>query len=124
MGKRHRRERAKKKTAILIERSRHIGHAGFCQRCGSALTAATPLRMIDDDDDQKSRAVPEPGNLSYCFYCGLIMVFDEHLQLHPITQEQKLWWQTYARAEWDVWSKLAGECHSRYLEQTAPWRMR
>jgi hypothetical protein len=51
----------------------------ICWHCDRALDAATP---IDDD------AVPEPGAVSLCMYCGAVSYFEHDLRLRPPTHAE------------------------------------
>jgi hypothetical protein len=52
---------------------------GTCPTCGKTLDGLT--NPVDDDLDM------HPGDISICFYCGTILVFNEELQLVPCTDE-------------------------------------
>lgn len=49
-----------------------------CPVCGKVLDTAS------------GNAAPEPGDISVCFYCHNIMVFDENLALQKADEENEL----------------------------------
>jgi len=59
-------------------KSKHI-EAGPCPTCGKKLDGLT--NPVDDDLDQ------QPGDVSICFHCGTILVFNENLELVPCSDE-------------------------------------
>ena len=51
-----------------------------CLRCGALMDAASHL--TDDD------ATPEPGDVTICLYCGMLMAFSEDLTFRELTEEE------------------------------------
>ncbi len=54
-----------------------------CSACGTILDVS---RRIDDD------AVPTPGDVSVCFYCGHVTLFDHDLSLRELSAEEAARW--------------------------------
>ncbi len=53
-----------------------------CLGCGEEMDYAAPL---PGDDDLRG---PRPGDLSLCMYCGLLMAFDEELEVRLMTPQE------------------------------------
>lgn len=51
-----------------------------CPVCGNKLDAATHVK--------EKEIVPAPGDISICFYCATVSMFDENLKLEQMTNEQ------------------------------------
>jgi hypothetical protein len=49
-----------------------------CLGCGRRLDCAS----------RRDEAVPEPGSMSICWYCGYLAVFTEDLTLRPLTSRE------------------------------------
>ncbi len=50
-----------------------------CTKCHTPLELATNLADANGPG-------PEPGNITFCLYCGAVNVFDDELQLREPTQ--------------------------------------
>lgn len=57
-----------------------LDHSNPCPECGESLDGVTPAT----DDDRP----PEPGDLSVCAYCGVMLQFDADLKSQPLTAEE------------------------------------
>jgi len=64
----------------------HIGSGRMpeskCPSCGETLSAATGIAKDEIP-------VPEPGNFTFCAYCGGLAVFTEGLELRFPTQQER-----------------------------------
>lgn len=50
-----------------------------CPSCGKSNNSTTGIN---------SQEQPKPGDVSICFYCAFVSVFDENLKLTPISKQQ------------------------------------
>jgi hypothetical protein len=57
-----------------------IDTASNCPCCGKKLDGATSL------DNQP--VLPSKGDLSICFYCATVSIFDENLNIKQLTKEE------------------------------------
>lgn len=58
--------------------------ANTCLNCGKKLNGIAQI------DNAPTEALPEPGDISFCMYCGHIMSFGEDLKLRELTSEEML----------------------------------
>ena len=54
-----------------------------CINCGAALTAATAVEGVGDEE-----RLPEPGDLTVCMYCKHLMMFADDLTLRNLTDDE------------------------------------
>lgn len=55
-----------------------------CLNCGKELDGVAQI------DNAPTEALPEPGDISFCMYCGHIMSFDENVKLRELTSDEML----------------------------------
>jgi hypothetical protein len=53
-----------------------------CLSCGRPLNSTS---CVDGSD-----AAPSPGDVTVCFYCGLVMIFTDDLSLRDLTRDEML----------------------------------
>lgn len=56
-----------------------LENESICPKCGKVLDAATSI---------EEGAIPSPGDITICMYCGELLRFDENLISHKLSDEE------------------------------------
>lgn len=74
-----------------------------CPQCLQLLDACTNVSALVDSDHEGGK--PEPGCLTVCTYCGLILTFTDDLKLRRATVQEMLKLQATAPDMFEVIAK-------------------
>jgi hypothetical protein len=61
-----------------------------CPECEKINDAASAVVELTEKGNPQIK--PKPGDLSICIYCGHFSVFNDELQLRPMTEDEKKQW--------------------------------
>jgi len=65
----------------------------------------------DNDAASHRNAIPSPGDVSLCWYCGELTVFNEDLTQHVPTEEEMV--EIRANPAWHLVEDMINQIHAR-----------